>query len=197
MNTDVDYDDLSTNEKFKYLTFELLDLGLFQGQKGLEYIQSTNTYAMLDKNLQINKQVKNVSEKGVKLYHFINDKVYSPVKEYVIVLYDQTTKYISMFVRVLKDNQKNILDYVLNRYENVKVFARNNWLRLDFNNDGKVSIEDLKKGAHELFEFMKNYEYIQKAIDIKSAIYEEAIKLMKKDLKNDKEKEESHLGEDD
>jgi len=197
MNTDVDYDELSNSDRFKYLTFELLDLGLYQGQKGLDYIQSTNTFALLDKNLQINKQVKNVSEKGVKLYHFINDKVYSPVKEYVIVLYDQTTKYISMFVRVLQDNQKNILDYVLNRYENVKVFARNNWLRLDFNNDGKVSIEDLKKGAHELFEFMKNYEYIQKAIDIKSALYEEAIKLMKKDLKNDKEKEESHLGEDD
>ena len=141
--------------------------------------------------------MKNASEKGVKLYHFVNDKVVSPLKEYVIVLYDQSQKYISMFVRVLKDNQKNVLDYILNRYDNVKVFARDSWLRLDFNNDGKVSIEDLKKGAHELFDFMKNFEYIQKAIDIKSAIYEEAIKLMKKDLKNDKEKEESHLGEDD
>jgi len=138
-----------------------------------------------------------LSEQGQKLYHFVNDKVYSPLKEYVIVLYDQSTKYISMFVRVLKQNQKNVLDYILARYENVKVFAKDSWLRLDFNNDGKVSIEDLKKGAFELFEFMKNYEYIQKAIDIKSTIYEEAIKLMKKDLKNDKEKEESHLGEDD
>ena len=77
------------------------------------------------------------------------------------------------------------------------MFARDSWLRLDFDNDGKVSIEDLKKGAGELFEFMKNYEYIQKAIEIKSTIYEEAIKLMKRDLKNDKEKEESHLAEDD
>lgn len=96
----------------------------------------------------------------MKLYHFVNDKVYSPLKEYAIVLYDQSQKYISMFIRVLKDNQKNVLDYILKRYENVKVFAKDSWLRLDFNNDGKVSIEDLKKGAHELFEFMKNYEYI-------------------------------------
>lgn len=170
------------------MSFELIDIGLFNGQKGLDYIQSTTPYTLLDKNLQINKQVKSVSEKGVKLYHFISDKVYSPLKEYVIVLYDQSTKYISLFVRVLKDNQKNVLDYILERYENVKVFAKDSWLRLDFNNDGKVSIDDLKKGAHELFEFMKNYEYIQKAIEIKSAIYDEAIKFMKKDLKNDKER---------
>jgi hypothetical protein len=196
-NSDVNYDELSTNDKFKYLTFELIDIGLFQGQKGLSYIQSTTPYTILDKNLQLNKQVKLVSEKGVKLYHFINDKVYSPLKEYVIVLYGSTQQYLSMFVRVIKENQRNLLDYILKRYENVKVFARDSWLRLDFNNDGKVSLDDLKKGAHELFEFMKNYEYIQKAIDIKSAIYEEAIKLMKKDLKKDEEKQESHLGEDD
>lgn len=194
---DINYDELSTDEKFKYLTFELIDIGLFQGQKGLEYIQSTTPYTYLDKNLHLNKQVKLVSEQGVKLYHFMNDKVYSPIKEYAIVLYGSTQQYISMFVRVLKENQRNLLDYVLQRYENVKVFARDSWLRLDFNEDGKVSIDDLKKGAQELFEFMKNYEYIQKAIEIKSAIYEEAIKLMKKDLKSDKEKQESHLGEGD
>ena len=51
VGNDVNYDELSTNEKFKYLTFELIDIGLFQGQKGLDYIQSTTPYTLLDKNL--------------------------------------------------------------------------------------------------------------------------------------------------
>ena len=37
-SNDVDYDKLTTSEKFKYLTFELIDIGLFQSHKGLEYI---------------------------------------------------------------------------------------------------------------------------------------------------------------
>ena len=38
-----------------------------------------------------------------------------------------------------------------------------NWLRLDFNNDGKVSVEDLRKGFNQFYEFLLNYEYTRKA----------------------------------
>lgn len=67
-------------------------------------------------------------------------------------------------------------------YENVQVIISNNWMRLDFNQDGHVTIEDLKKGAQELYDFLKNYDYFAKATEIKSTLYQEAIKYMKKDL---------------
>lgn len=67
-------------------------------------------------------------------------------------------------------------------YENVQVIISNNWMRLDFNQDGQVTLEDLKKGANELYEFLKNYDYFTKATEIKSTLYQEAIKYMKKDL---------------
>lgn len=57
-------------------------------------------------------------------------------------------------------------------------------MRLDFNKDGQVSIDDIKVGAQELFEFLKNFDYLQAATEIKSSLYQEAIKYMKKDLKN-------------
>jgi len=49
---------------------------------------------------------------------------------------------------------------------------------LDFNQDGTVSIEDLQRAAHELFEFLKNYDYISRATEIKSTLYNEAMKYM-------------------
>lgn len=70
-------------------------------------------------------------------------------------------------------------------------------MRLDFNNDGKVSAEDLKRAFLELFEFMRNFEYFNKAIEIKSSLYQEAIKLMKRDLRRDQEKKESGFDEGD
>jgi len=66
-------------------------------------------------------------------------------------------------------------------YENVQVLIKDNWMKLDFNHDGKISLDDLKKGAHDLYEFMSNYDYIVKANEIKNSLYDEAIKYMKSD----------------
>ncbi len=47
-----------------------------------------------------------------------------------------------------------------------------------------MSIDDIKVGAQELFEFLKSFDYLQAATEIKSSLYQEAIKYMKKDLTN-------------
>lgn len=76
--------------------------------------------------------------------------------------------------------------------------VQDKWLRLDFNNDGHVTFDDIKKGVHELYEFMVNYDYYSKAHEIKSKLYNEAIKYMKRDLQNeDRENEREDEIEDD
>lgn len=59
------------------------------------------------------------------------------------------------------------------------VFVQENWLRLDFNQDGTVGIEDLRKNLSELYEFLKNLDYIEATTKIKSSIYEEAQRYFK------------------
>jgi len=86
---------------------------------------------------------------------------------------------------VLRQNQNKILDYVRKNYENVGVLMKDNWMRLDFNHDGKVSFDDIRKGMTELYAFMKNFDFFNTAMEIKSTIYSEAIRMMKKDNKKD------------
>jgi hypothetical protein len=50
----------------------------------------------------------------------------------------------------------------------VVVFVQDNWLRLDFNHDGTVSIDDVRIGLNSLYEFLKNYDYIEATTRIKS-----------------------------
>ncbi len=76
-------------------------------------------------------------------------------------------------------------EYIREHYENVTVLLLDNWMRLDFNNDGHVSMEDLRKGMTELYEFMVSYDYFQKATEIKSNLYHQAIKFMKKEVNED------------
>lgn len=66
-------------------------------------------------------------------------------------------------------------------------------MRLDFNQDGQVSVEDLRKAIQELYDFLRNYEYITRATEIKNTLYNEAIKYMQRDLQNEERQQESHL----
>jgi len=81
-------------------------------------------------------------------------------------------------VKVLKENQHKVADYIHDRYENVQVILSDTWMRLDFNRDGHVTMEDLRKGVQELYEFLSTFDYFQKATEIKSALYEKAINYM-------------------
>jgi hypothetical protein len=53
-----------------------------------------------------------------------------------------------------------------------------------------VSKEDIKKNFMELYDFIMNYEYSEKAHEIKSTIYKKAIEFMKKEVKECEKKSE-------
>ncbi len=183
---DQDNDALAPGEKLKHLSFELLDIGLVQTAKGFKYLKSTPIYQVTDRYINYEDKFEKTVDNGAKLYRFLNNKVYSPLKDNFYVVYDQTTGYISFMIKFISESfqeqQYKIQDYVKEHYENVQVFIKENWLRLDFNNDGHVSKEDLKKGLTEIYEFIKNFEYYETAVEIKSSLYKEAIKYMQKDL---------------
>ena len=54
-------------------------------------------------------------------------------------------------------------------------------MRLDFNKDGAVSMDDMRKNLHQFYDFLKNYDYIEATTRIKSNLYDQALKVMKKD----------------
>ena len=155
---------------------------------------------MTDAYINYDEKFEVAWENGAKLYRFLNDKT-STLRQNIFVAIDKSRNYITLFVQFisehLQESQEKLIDYVREHYENVQVFVHQNWLRLDFNNDGHVSREDFKKSLTELYEFLKNFEYYEKAVEIKSALYQEAIKYMQKDLENDQKKRESNADEND
>lgn len=124
----------------------------------------------------------------VQLYKFFNDRVYTPLKSNLYVIYDCSTQILTFMMQVVIEKQTALREYLAKNYENVQVLIKENWMRLDFNKDGHVSIDDIKQGAQELFEFLKSFDYLQAATTIKSSLYQEAIKYMKKDLGSDQRK---------
>lgn len=184
-------------ERLKDLSLELLDIGLYHGQRGLDYLKQTPVYTITDQFVHYEDKYEFAKDNSVKIYRYVNESVYTPVKNNVYtpvknnlyIIYDTTTEYYSFMVKVLQENQAKVIEYVKEHYDNVSIRIQDNWLKLDFNNDGKVSFTDLKQGVSELYEFLVNYDYIQKATEIKNTLYDEAIKYMKKDVHHHHEDE--------
>ena len=57
-------------------------------------------------------------------------------------------------------------------YENVQVFVQDNYLRLDFNKDGDVSMDDLRASLLQFYEFLKSYDYLETTTRISSTLYD-------------------------
>lgn len=167
----------------KQLSFELIDIGLHTSNLGIELVQQSEPYQRLQERIQgLEEQVQHVRNGSVQLYRFLNDQVVTPLSSHLYVIYDKSTNVLSFLMEVILEHQQALREYLARHYENVQVLIRDNWMRLDFNKDGHVSLDDIKTGATELFEFLKNFDYLSKATEIKSSLYQEAIKYMKRDL---------------
>lgn len=85
-----------------------------------------------------------------------------------------------MLISVVRDRQGELAKYIRETYSNVTVFMHENWMRLDFNRDGSVTAEDLRKNLTEFYRFLVNYHYLEASIRISSTLYDEAKKMLKK-----------------
>jgi hypothetical protein len=86
---------------------------------------------------------------------------------------------------VITDKQEKITEYVTKTYSSAKVITQDNMMRLDFDNDGSISVDDLKKSMVGLYEFLKNFDVIEATTSVKSKLYSDAIAYMQNELDED------------
>ena len=117
-------------------------------------------------------------------------------------LYNSATEQITSYIQVITTKHQKITEYVNTTYSKVQVSVSDNWLRLDFDKDGQVSVEDLKKSMLGLYEFLQNFDVIEQTTTIKGNLYKQAIAYMQNELdeeekiRNQKEAQESSLAEE-
>ena len=117
-----------------------------------------------------------VKAKSVELLSKIQN-----LNERIVVFYDEASQYAGLLVNIIKEKQAQLVKYVEETYSNVQVFVTENWMRLDFNKDGSVTLDDVRRNLQEFYTFLKNYDYIEATISIKSTVYDRACALIKKE----------------
>jgi hypothetical protein len=171
-------------EKFKQVSLELLDIGIYYGSKGVEQVKSHQLYHKVDAVVNFDDKFALVKNQGQQLYTYLDSR-FAPLLENVFFLYDTATMRVTSFVKVITDKQDKIREYVEKTYSTGKVLTQDTWMRLDFDNDGSISVDDLKKSMVTLYEFLKNFDVIEATTTVKSKLYTDAIAYMQSELDED------------
>ena len=90
--------------KLKVVTGDLLDLWLFEGSKGLSFIQESKAYKLTDPYVNYVGKFEAVKSRSVEVIHQVQDKV--------VLFYDDATKFVGMLIRVLTERQDELVAYV-------------------------------------------------------------------------------------
>ena len=105
-------------------------------------------------------------------------------------LYDHTTQTITSFINVITGKQSGIRDYVTKTYSTVKVTVEGTWMRLDFDDDGSVSMDDLKLSMVSFYNFLMEFDAIDASYQVKGKLYTDAIAYMQQELEQDQKQRE-------
>jgi hypothetical protein len=76
--------------KFKQVSLELLDIGIFYGNKGMEQVKSHTLYHKVDAVVNFDDKFELIKTHGLQLYTYL-DKKFAPILENVFFLYDTAT----------------------------------------------------------------------------------------------------------
>ena len=80
-----------------------MDIGLYGSQCGIEFMRGTHLYEVTDKYVNYDEKLELAKTNGLKAYRFLNDKIYSPLRENFFVIYDQSTNYITFMINTISD----------------------------------------------------------------------------------------------
>jgi hypothetical protein len=169
------------------LSIELLDIGLFKGQQGVEYVQETSLYKTTDPYLHYSDKAHYLKDKGELLYTYLTEQV-GPVLQNFVLYYNKTTETYTCLIKVISEKREKVHTYIDDTYKNIQVsWKSGDWLQLNMLKDQHQSLDALKQRMKDLYEFMANFDMIEQSTNIKSKLYSDAIEYMQEEIKKDKE----------
>ena len=130
-------------DQLKVVTGDLLDLWMFEGFKGLEYLKATSAYKLTDPYIDYIAKFEQVKIGSLNLKTQV-EKVASDLNQRIMLFVNETTNFVGLLIQLAKEKQETLKDYISKTYSNVRVFIQDNWIRLDFNADGQVDLDDVR-----------------------------------------------------
>jgi len=154
-------------------------LVLLQKDRALEFVMTSFPYKYASERLLINERVERSYEFTCDMYNSLTTKIVVPVCDKILLIYDTSLKKASLVLETIQTS--DLAQKVGEKYTNARITLASNWMRLDLNNDGKVTLSDIIQSVKSLQTLVKESQLATKAIELRNSMYKRAIGYLEKD----------------
>lgn len=158
------FDDVKENYK---------ELFYFQQQRAIDFIRNSKAYKLADERMHLNEKFERSYEFTNQMYNSINSQIVLPLQDKIFLVYDASLKKASFVFESIQN--MHLTEKLGEKYDDAKVTLSKNWMRLDLNNDGKVTMSDLIEAVKNLRTIIRENDLTNRAIEFKSSLYRKAI----------------------
>ena len=96
-----------------------------------------------------------------------------------MLTYDTSLKKASLNLETIQTSDLSKISQ--EKYANAKVTIARNWMRLDLNNDGKVTFGDIIEVIKSLQNIVKESQLAAKALEYKNTLYNKALSYIERE----------------
>ena len=158
------------------------ELAYLQKERAVKFVTDTRAYKYADDNIHFERRFEQTREFTFNLYNTLNTQIIVPVQDNIVLVYDQSLKRASLILEDIQHCQ--LAQFVAENYSTARVTLANNWMKLDLNNDGKVTVGDLILAIQKIQKMLLQNKLLVKAIELPHSVHKRAIEYFEHDVRS-------------
>ena len=160
--------------RFNDVKVNYKQLFTLQRERMIEFISNSKAYKIADERIHIQDKFERSRAFTCGLYESLSTQVIVPVQDKMFLIYDSSLQKASIVVENIQSG--TLAQNLSEKYSDAKVTLSNNWMKLDLNNDGKVTISDLITAVRSIRQIISQSQIYDRAFEIKDSVSQRAIK---------------------
>jgi hypothetical protein len=158
------------------------ELAYLQKERAVKFVVNTQAYKFADDKIHFERRFEQTREFTFNLYNSLNTQIIVPVQDNIVLVYDRSLKKASLMLENIQNCQ--LAQFVAENYSTARVTLTNNWMKLDLNNDGRVTVSDLVLAIKKIQKMVLQNKLLVKAIELPHSVHKRAIKYFEHDVRS-------------
>lgn len=142
-------------------------------ERAVDFIKNSGVYKFADERIHLNDKFERSFELTNNFYNSLNTQIYVPIHDKIVLIYDTSLKKASVVIETLQNG--NLIQMVGERLDSAKVTLTKNWMKLDLNNDGRVTMADLLNAIINIRLIIVQSRLAERAWELKDSMKRRAI----------------------
>lgn len=165
-----------------------------QRQRAVDLVTKNAVYKYADEKVDFNKRYNDSVEFTENVYKSFNTQIVVPLQENVVFMYDTSLEKASLVIKNLQDSL--ISQVILQRFTNARVTLSQNWMKLDFNKDGRVTMADITSALLSIKDILAQYRYFKEALELPQTFRQKALGYIQREKSGENHEVAKRLNSD-